>query len=244
MQLFRPQTKIKGIFSIILIALFFGMGNSDEINEDCIVKQSFRRQTTPMDEFAWMAFLTNETDVTIFVAFLDRTELSDKDTFHVQINHVFREKTRNRKVIETEQITQNISLPLGWVNFSTEVENKVMIIKINSYNFTIEFEYPVRDIYICSKQMASCLKGTPTWKITAEGEVSHIPTVGLDMVHFSLYSNKSFSPILHMENMLIYLQYNSGVEIGPYNTTKPLLRGTYEFALKKERERWILYRKQ
>ncbi|CAL4250652.1 unnamed protein product, partial [Meganyctiphanes norvegica] len=197
---------------------------------ECIVSQNFHRQTTPRNEFKWMTFLTNETDIKIYVAYVERNELSDKEIIHVQINQVFREKTRNRKLLEIEPLTQNISLPLGWVNFSTEVENKAMKITMNSYIFPVEFEYPVRDINIlCSEPMASCFKCTPTWKITQKGEVSVIPTMRLDIVHFSLYSKNSFSPVFHIEQMLIFLQYNSGVEIGSYNTSKPLPRGTYEF---------------
>ncbi|CAL4062418.1 unnamed protein product, partial [Meganyctiphanes norvegica] len=237
----RMQYKMKEFSCLLLFITVLVIGWSEEISEECIVKDKIGHYINSTYEFSWIAFLSRETVLKMYVAYNEKDEVLDHEEVHIGVNAVYRVRKRNRKLL-TRELIKNISLPFGWSSFMAEVEDKVMKITRDAMPFIIEFEYPVRYLSIISKNMAACSRGKPTWKIR-KNMYSTIPLKRLENIEFSIFCNKSCSPILQINEVHFYLQYTSGIKI-VHRNVPPLPRGTYNFLIKKETNKLIFHSRQ
>ncbi|CAL4175708.1 unnamed protein product, partial [Meganyctiphanes norvegica] len=180
---------------LILLHVFLFTGWSCQIAEECRCKRVVSHKIIREVNIPVTAFITNENDIRLQIAFENKDEAYYMDFISVKRESHEITRRRNLDFSQTKLVNSVSQMPLGWVNMNITLNKHA--IHIIPYIEKIITDFPMQEIIISANYMTSCTQGTPFWNIVRNQSVV-VPISGLSRSRLSVSSLKEFSPLISL----------------------------------------------
>ncbi|CAL4195672.1 unnamed protein product, partial [Meganyctiphanes norvegica] len=198
---------------------------------ECICKDTIKHYITEESNIPVTAFMTEDNYITLNLAFENKDEALDMDFITIKRESYEITKIRNTERENIKSFNLSSPMPFGWINMSIIVNKHE--IQIKPYMDKIVSEFTIRQIIIASKNMTSCDKGTPSWKIARDQSVE-VPLNGLSTSRVSITSPKDFSPVFSILGNKYYFAKELGVILGTSGSKLP--GNIYSFVIENDND--------